>query len=265
MCGPESHARHFRASRRFRRRTALPSGQNVPMKRDDLEAALRASIDDRHITRGERKALRALVEDNDLDAHQRTQLRSKAFEIARQSVDAPQAREVLDWLQDVVGIVAPLEGRGAEPPPEEVERGAWFSPGQAPLEAIVSQMRRVRRSADICVFTITDDRISDGILGIANRGVKVRVISDDDKAGDRGSDLRRLVDAGIAVAFDRTEAHMHHKFAIFDDARLMTGSFNWTRSASSNNHENILVTSSIMTPGVVTSRLERLWTMYTSA
>jgi mitochondrial cardiolipin hydrolase len=34
---------------------------------------------------------------------------------------------------------------------------------------------------------------------------------------------------------------MHHKFALFDGARLATGSYSWTRSAWAANHENIIV------------------------
>jgi phosphatidylserine/phosphatidylglycerophosphate/cardiolipin synthase-like enzyme len=73
------------------------------------------------------------------------------------------------------------------------------------------------------------------------RGLRVRVVSDDDKALDAGSDLERLRDAGIPVRLDRVPAHMHHKFAVFDRLRLLTGSYNWTRSAAEVNHENVLV------------------------
>jgi len=232
------------------------------MMHDELDAALLDTIEDRRISRGERKALRALVEDGEVDAHARALLRGKAFDTARSALADPSSRAVLTWLEDVLGILVPLEGRGSAAAAEDAEIGAWFSPGLEPLNAIVAQMRRVRRSADICVFTITDDRISDGILGLANRGVKVRVISDDEKAGDPGSDLARLARAGIEVTFDRSEAHMHHKFAIFDDARLLTGSFNWTRAASGENHENVLVTSE---PALVTAygrEFERLWARY---
>ena len=47
---------------------------------------------------------------------------------------------------------------------------------------------------------------------------------------------------GIECRFDRTEAHMHHKFALSDDGHLLTGSYNWTRSAAMVNDENIIVT-----------------------
>jgi len=41
---------------------------------------------------------------------------------------------------------------------------------------------------------------------------------------------------------DATPNHMHHKFMVVDDRSLLTGSYNWTRSAAMYNHENILHT-----------------------
>ena len=72
--------------------------------------------------------------------------------------------------------------------------------------------------------------------------VRVRVVTDNDKSFDRGSDAARLRAAGIALATDQSDAHMHHKFAIVDESLLLTGSYNWTRSAYRENQENILVT-----------------------
>ena len=95
---------------------------------------------------------------------------------------------------------------------------------------------------DICVFTITDNRIADAIEKAHRRRVQIRVISDDDKSMDAGSDIDRLERSGIAVRMDRSEHHMHHKFAIFDGRTLLNGSYNWTRGADQKNRENFLVT-----------------------
>ena len=72
------------------------------------------------------------------------------------------------------------------------------------------------------------------------RGVKIRIISDNDKAHDEGSDIIDLARTGIAVKVDVTPYHMHHKYAIFDNKVLITGSYNWTRSAAEYNEENII-------------------------
>ena len=59
------------------------------------------------------------------------------------------------------------------------------------------------------------------------------MLEDDRRPAGRG----RLARSGIAVAFDSSPHHMHHKFAIFDLTRLLTGSYNWTRSAAESNEE----------------------------
>ena len=101
------------------------------------------------------------------------------------------------------------------------------------------------RSIDICVFTITDNRITEKIIAAFNRKIRIRIISDDTKSEDRGSDLDYLKSRGVECLFDSTPAHMHHKFAISDNKLLLNGSYNWTRSASTENNENISVTNDV--------------------
>jgi len=52
---------------------------------------------------------------------------------------------------------------------------------------------------------------------------------------------------------------MHHKYAIADGKTLLNGSFNWTRSASNPNNENILVTNDPKLLGLYTEAFEKLW------
>jgi len=68
-------------------------------------------------------------------------------------------------------------------------------------------------------------------------------VSDDQKMEDRGSDIIDLLRSGISVRVASSEHHMHHKFAIFDELYMVTGSYNWTRSAATCNEENIVVSS----------------------
>ena len=120
---------------------------------------------------------------------------------------------------------------------------AHFSPGDQCVRRIVELFGKARKRVDVCVFTITDDRIADALLTAHRRGVAVRVVSDDDKALDQGSDIARFRAAGVPVRLDASPNHMHHKFAIFDETLLLTGSFNWTRGATERNNENFVVTS----------------------
>ncbi|WP_132624557.1 phospholipase D-like domain-containing protein [Pseudomonas aeruginosa] len=94
------------------------------------------------------------------------------------------------------------------------------------------------------------------------RGVPVRIISDDDKQFDEGSDIHALREAGVPLRIDDSPFHMHHKFALVDGAWLLNGSFNWTRSASVNNEENLLVTDDAVLIGAYRREFEELWGRY---
>lgn len=75
-----------------------------------------------------------------------------------------------------------------------------------------------------------------------NRGVNVRIITDDEAMKNKGADTQRMADNGIPCRVDSEERyHMHNKFMIVDNLFLVTGSFNWTFQAGKSNQENIIV------------------------
>jgi cardiolipin hydrolase len=61
------------------------------------------------------------------------------------------------------------------------------------------------------------------------------------------------------VRTDTSEHHMHHKFALFDGAFLVTGSYNWTLSAASFNEENIIVSNDRRLIQAFSETFAKLW------
>ena len=118
-------------------------------------------------------------------------------------------------------------------------------------------------------ITITDDRISREVLNAHHRGVKLRIISDVEKAGDLGSDLKQFRESGITVKLADVRSrndpnlvgHMHPKFAILDGTRLINGSYNWTRGAASTNYENIVDTADATLIAAFSEEFTRLWNL----
>ncbi|WP_276497831.1 phospholipase D-like domain-containing protein [Pontibacter litorisediminis] len=142
---------------------------------------------------------------------------------------------------------------------QKITSHAFFSPGDECLNAIVECMDEAEESIKICVFTISDNRITEAIIRAYKRGVSIRIITDNKKLHDTGSDIRELAVRGLEVRIDKTRSHMHHKFAVFDEARVLTGSYNWTRSAALYNHENILVTDNHSIVQDYSREFDRLW------
>ncbi len=117
-----------------------------------------------------------------------------------------------------------------------------FSPGDDCMNDIIEQIHSASKFLDICVFTISDNRISDELIKAYNNGIEIRIISDNEKMNDDGSDIRYLFESGIQIKIDHSPNHMHHKYMIVDEIRVLTGSYNWTRSAAQYNQENIVIT-----------------------
>jgi phosphatidylserine/phosphatidylglycerophosphate/cardiolipin synthase-like enzyme len=205
---------------------------------DSLLNLLRSSFADQKLSREERQRLREAAAA--LRADEAGRLRNAAFEIAADGIEEEHFRTRLKWLEDVIRCLTSSE---SSPEHSHMPPGAWFSPQQNCPGKIRELIAAVRKTLDICVFTITDDRLTASVIEAHRRGVKVRIITDNDKAADLGSDADRLRQCGIRLRIDRTQYHMHHKFAVFDNALLLNGSYNWTRGAAEQNEENFLVLS----------------------
>jgi cardiolipin hydrolase len=162
---------------------------------------------------------------------------------------------VLGWVEELMKLVQAQQAGPAELLPPE----SHFTPGDDCPRRIMQLIRAARTTLDICVFTITDDRLATAVLEAQLRGVAIRIITDNEKAFDLGSDVRDFQSAGVPLKVDQTPFHMHHKFAIFDHQILLTGSYNWTRGAANDNHENVIITSERRLVDRFDELFERLW------
>ena len=220
---------------------------------------LQSTLDDQRFSRSERRAVSAVFADDPPTDHQLAEFRHLAFDLAREALaQTPQPEVVLNWLEEVIKLLQPRSKPSEEPCIADV----CFSPGEACRDRIAGLIRSARDSVDVCVYTITDNEISQSLIDAHRRGVHVRVISDDRKSGDAGSDIHRFRAAGVAVRVDQTRHHMHHKFALFDGRRLVTGSYNWTVGAALDNEEHIVILSERQLIARFQREFEKLWAEY---
>jgi phosphatidylserine/phosphatidylglycerophosphate/cardiolipin synthase-like enzyme len=165
-----------------------------------------------------------------------------------------------------------------------------FFPSEACRDRLLSYLRKASVSIEVAIFSLTDDRICDALIAAHRRGVKVRVISDNETALNEGSDVIKLAEAGVATVVDCDLApsakggskghsqqgarsqrqedagadggikrHMHNKFVICDSHLLLTGSFNFTYAASSKNYENLMATDDSFFVQRYSAEFEKLW------
>jgi mitochondrial cardiolipin hydrolase len=225
--------------------------QNNPNSMEVIIEHLRQSIADEVLSKSERKSLKSLIIEHPLDDHQMNFIRSKIYELANEKVNANNYTFILDWVKSAnSALMIP------EPP---ALSDAYFSPGDACRNVIISQIHAAMNQLNICVFTISDDLITDAILTSHKRGTQIRIITDNDKSHDEGSDIEQIAREGISVKMDRSPNHMHHKFMVTDEKAILTGSYNWTRSAAKFNQENIVVSKEASLVKSYLNEFEQLW------
>jgi cardiolipin hydrolase len=224
------------------------------MNLQPFEQILRQTLVDRQFSSSERKSFRAAIAEAGLNEQHRAQLRSLAFRLAREAIANGDALRVVAWLEEVNKVLLPPSNTATE-----VYATVAFSPGDDCVNTIIGQLSSARSYVDICVFTITDNRITSAIREAHRRGIRLRIITDNEKMFDEGSDIEGLEALGIPIRVDMTEYHMHHKFALFDGTTLLTGSYNWTRGAAEFNEENLVVTNESRLVQKFAQVFEQLW------
>lgn len=118
-------------------------------------------------------------------------------------------------------------------------------------DKIIEVMNTARRSVLIDVAHFNSRSIADALIALhrARPQVKIEVLVDLGEFSDGKSRVKDLERAGIEVRYKvyslvwlhpRSQL-MHHKTMVVDEARVVTGSYNWSDTAESSNYENIIV------------------------
>jgi len=132
------------------------------------------------------------------------------------------------------------------------------------LDLLIDAIGEARREILIAIYTMTNMDISEALEDAAKRGVAVHV-KYDEKQVDLGS-MAEIIDRLKAqtnitvtpVQMSRRFASMHHKFAVFDQASVFTGSFNFTIVAATQSYENSVLIHSDTVARLFTDEFEAI-------
>ena len=134
---------------------------------------------------------------------------------------------------------------------------------------LVRRLGQAQYSIDACFFTLTDDYVSDALITAHRRGVRVRVIVEQD---NWSPELTSLVNEGIPVIDDGFGANdgsgkMHNKFVVIDardrssaaDDWVWTGSYNPTLAGATENAENAIAIQDQALALAYTLEFDEMW------
>ena len=68
-----------------------------------------------------------------------------------------------------------------------------YAHGATSLTRLIAVLSSARRSVSVAVFSLTCDEIADALLALHRKGVKVRLITDDEQVASAGSDAATCV------------------------------------------------------------------------
>ncbi|KAI9504204.1 hypothetical protein GGI25_002444 [Coemansia spiralis] len=141
---------------------------------------------------------------------------------------------------------------------------SFFFPSEESFNQLIEFLNSANSTLDICVFNITDNDIARAISNAKKRGVKVRIITDDEQLKCQGSDVERLSEQfDIPFKTDNDpNKFMHSKFAVIDRRAVWVGSYNWTVSARRSNNESVVCTNDPSTAKAFYDEFEKLWMQF---
>ena len=120
----------------------------------------------------------------------------------------------------------------------------YFSPVDGINQHVVDTINQAKQSIVFMAFSFTDDAIGQALIDAQARGVSVSGVVERQSANGTGSEFPILTDAGIDVLTDGNCYIMHHKTIVVDEQVVVTGSYNFTKSAEQSNDENLLIIDS---------------------
>ena len=116
----------------------------------------------------------------------------------------------------------------------------------------------------VAIYSITRRKLTAALVEAAERGVDVSVKYDAGRYKDNkgmksaiGYMKKRGVKC-VPIHSIGQYASMHHKFLVIDRKRTLTGSFNYTVSAVTRNHENLVLIDSPATAKAYVEEFERV-------
>lgn len=125
--------------------------------------------------------------------------------------------------------------------PNTCTREVYFSPNGGCTEAIVKELNNAKSTILIQAYLFSSEPIGKALLNVHKKGVKVEVILDKSQKTEKYSAADFFANSGILTKIDSSHNIAHNKIIVIDGETVITGSFNFTKSAEEKNAENLFV------------------------
>jgi len=136
-----------------------------------------------------------------------------------------------------------------------------FTPAEKCTPVILKEIALAKDTIYVQAYGMSSPPIVEALIEAHKRGAKVNVLLDKSNLNDSWSKMKELADSGIEVNIDKLPGIAHNKVIIIDLQKVITGSFNFTRSADTRNAENVIV----IDDKVIADRYVQNWLLRSSS
>lgn len=117
-----------------------------------------------------------------------------------------------------------------------------FTPGpQSCAARLTDTLSTARSSIAVQAFLFSSKEVAQALVAAQARGVDVRVLLDGSHRKEKKSVAPLLWHAGVPTFLDTAHATAHNKVMVIDAQVVVTGSYNYTKTAEEKNAENLLI------------------------
>jgi phosphatidylserine/phosphatidylglycerophosphate/cardiolipin synthase-like enzyme len=148
------------------------------------------------------------------------------------------------------------------------------------LDVIEDQLGSAKKTIDLALFVFSAQQLTNKLAKHMAAGVQLRLLADPGFASRSFSEVLDLLGLALPDRFCKLEAgnqplakplkgigtprlargdKLHHKFAVIDNKKVITGSFNWSPAAAHTNDETLLVIESPQLAAHFTREMDRMW------
>jgi phosphatidylserine/phosphatidylglycerophosphate/cardiolipin synthase-like enzyme len=144
-----------------------------------------------------------------------------------------------------------------------IQLETYFAPDDRTSARLQELIRTAQHSIYFLAFSFTSDDLASALIDRHQAGVEIAGVFDDAQyQSNTGTEFDNLKQSGIDVRQDGRRYNMHHKVIIIDERIVVTGSYNFSRSAEERNDENTLI---IHSPEIAAYFLEEFNRIYSQA
>ncbi|WP_217594030.1 phospholipase D family protein [Cohnella sp. GbtcB17] len=138
---------------------------------------------------------------------------------------------------------------------------AFTQGGEHPEKLLIGVIQGAKETLDVAIYSLTYPDIVAAIRDAHRRGVAVRLLTDRIQASGKTQKeaLKLLGSAGVPIKINSHSGLMHLKMTVADGTVATTGSFNYSKAASTTNDEMLVVLRDETAAASFEEAFERAW------